>query len=141
MRRTVESAIGRRARRVMPSVIVVLYAVGIAIAWQYRDVLRHPIQRRSGACGRDPLPYRVAGASTPRVCAVRTSCVDISAGRPAGLVDVPAQAASGRRRRRSSKRATITPLATIRAMPPMASGLGTEPNTTMPEITAQTVNM
>lgn len=59
MRRTVESAIGRRARRVMPSVIVVLYAVGIAIAWQYRDVLRHPIQRRSGACGRDTLPYRV----------------------------------------------------------------------------------
>jgi hypothetical protein len=40
--RSVESAIGRRARRVMPFVIVVLYAAGIAMAWQYRDLLRHP---------------------------------------------------------------------------------------------------
>jgi hypothetical protein len=37
-----EAAIGRRARRVMPFVIVILYAAGIAIAWQYRDSLAHP---------------------------------------------------------------------------------------------------
>lgn len=40
--RVVESAIGRRARRVMPFVILVLYAAGITMAWQYRDVLAHP---------------------------------------------------------------------------------------------------
>lgn len=40
--RTVESAIGRRARRIMPFVIIVLYSAGIAMAWQYRDVLAHP---------------------------------------------------------------------------------------------------
>jgi uncharacterized protein len=42
--RSVESAIGRRARRVMPFVIVVLYAAGIGMAWQYRDVLAHPFE-------------------------------------------------------------------------------------------------
>ncbi len=41
--RIVESEIGRRARRVMPFVIAVLYAAGIAMAWQYRDVLRSPL--------------------------------------------------------------------------------------------------
>lgn len=40
--RTVESAIGRRARRVMPFVILILYSAGIAMAWQYRDALAHP---------------------------------------------------------------------------------------------------
>ena len=40
--RIVETAIGRRARRVMPFVFLVLYAAGIAMAWQYRDALRHP---------------------------------------------------------------------------------------------------
>ena len=40
--RTMESAIGRRACRVMPFVIVILYAAGIAMAWQYRDSLAHP---------------------------------------------------------------------------------------------------
>jgi hypothetical protein len=40
--RAVEIAIGKRARRLMPFVILVLYSAGIAMAWQYRDVLRHP---------------------------------------------------------------------------------------------------
>lgn len=40
--RTVETAIGRRARRLMPFVIAVLYGAGIAMAWQYRDALAHP---------------------------------------------------------------------------------------------------
>jgi hypothetical protein len=40
--RSVETAIGRRARRLMPFVIVILYAAGIAMAWQYRDALSHP---------------------------------------------------------------------------------------------------
>jgi hypothetical protein len=40
--RTMESAIGRRARRVMPFVIIILYSAGIAMAWQYRDSLAHP---------------------------------------------------------------------------------------------------
>lgn len=41
--RVVETEIGRRARRLMPFVIAVLYAAGIAMAWQYRDVLAHPL--------------------------------------------------------------------------------------------------
>jgi hypothetical protein len=41
--RSVEDAIGRRARRIMPFVIVVLYSAGIGMAWQYRDVLAHPL--------------------------------------------------------------------------------------------------
>ena len=41
--RSVESAIGQRARRIMPFVIVVLYSAGIGMAWQYRDALAHPL--------------------------------------------------------------------------------------------------
>jgi len=41
--RSVESAIGYRARRLMPFVIAVLYSAGIAMAWQYRDALAHPL--------------------------------------------------------------------------------------------------
>lgn len=41
--RVVERAIGQRARHVMPFVIVVLYSAGIAMAWQYRDELAHPL--------------------------------------------------------------------------------------------------
>lgn len=41
--RAVETEIGRRARRLMPFVIAVLYAAGIAMAWQYRDALAHPL--------------------------------------------------------------------------------------------------
>lgn len=40
--RAVETAIGNRARRIMPFVILVLYAAGIAMAWQYRETLMHP---------------------------------------------------------------------------------------------------
>lgn len=41
--RAVETAIGRRARRIMPFVIAVLYGAGLAMAWQYRDDLAHPL--------------------------------------------------------------------------------------------------
>jgi hypothetical protein len=40
--RTLESAIARRARRLMPFVMLVLYGAGVGMAWQYRDVLAHP---------------------------------------------------------------------------------------------------
>ena len=40
--RKVETEIGRRARRLMPFVIAALYAAGIGMAWQYRDVLARP---------------------------------------------------------------------------------------------------
>jgi hypothetical protein len=40
--RSVEAAIGRRARRLMPFVILVLYGAGVGMAWQYRDILAHP---------------------------------------------------------------------------------------------------
>ena len=42
--RTVETAIGRRARRVMPFVMAILYGAGLALAWQYRDDLVHPLE-------------------------------------------------------------------------------------------------
>jgi len=42
--RTVETAIGRRARRVMPFVMAILYGAGTAMAWQYRDDLAHPFE-------------------------------------------------------------------------------------------------
>jgi len=40
--RTIELAIGLRARRFMPYVMLVLYAAGISMAWQYRSALAHP---------------------------------------------------------------------------------------------------
>ncbi|MBX6329725.1 MAG: hypothetical protein IRY89_14245 [Pseudolabrys sp.] len=43
MMRTVELAIARRARRLMPFVILVLYGAGIGMAWQYRGALAHPL--------------------------------------------------------------------------------------------------
>ena len=41
--RTVEIAIGARARKIMPFAIVVLYGAGFAMAWQYRAALAHPL--------------------------------------------------------------------------------------------------
>ena len=41
--RNVELAIGRRARRIMPFVILVLFGAGIAMAWQFRAELAHPL--------------------------------------------------------------------------------------------------
>lgn len=40
--RAVEQAIGRRARRIMPWVLLVLYGAGIGMAWTYRAVLVDP---------------------------------------------------------------------------------------------------
>jgi len=40
--REVELAIGRRARKFMPWVILALYGAGIGLAWQYREALAHP---------------------------------------------------------------------------------------------------
>lgn len=40
--REVELAIGRRARRFMPFVILVLFGAGIGMAWSYREALAHP---------------------------------------------------------------------------------------------------
>lgn len=41
--RLLESAVGQRARRVMPIVILMLYLAGIGMAWQYRVALSHPL--------------------------------------------------------------------------------------------------
>src|SRR5690606_13350810 len=41
--RAVEQAIGRRARRIMPFVLLALYGAGIAMAWEYRAALAHPL--------------------------------------------------------------------------------------------------
>jgi len=42
--RTVEAAIGWRARRLMPFVIVALYTAGVTMAWQYREDLARPLE-------------------------------------------------------------------------------------------------
>jgi hypothetical protein len=46
--RTLERAIGTRARRIMPWVILVLYAAGIAMAWQHRAALAQPFDSSFG---------------------------------------------------------------------------------------------
>lgn len=40
--RNVELAIGKRARRIMPYVILVLFGAGISMAWHYKDALADP---------------------------------------------------------------------------------------------------
>lgn len=40
--RDVERNIGRRARRLMPFVILILFGAGIGMAWQWRGPLSHP---------------------------------------------------------------------------------------------------
>jgi hypothetical protein len=40
--RKIELAIGQRARRLMPFVMLVLYGAGISMAWQYRSALSDP---------------------------------------------------------------------------------------------------
>lgn len=41
--RNVEIAVGRRARRIMPFVILILFGAGIMMAWQFRAELAHPL--------------------------------------------------------------------------------------------------
>src|SRR3546814_404748 len=43
--RQVEQAIGLRARRIMPWVLLVLYGAGISMAWHYRSVRAPPLDR------------------------------------------------------------------------------------------------
>lgn len=42
--KAVEIGIGRRATRVMPAIILILYGSGITMAWNYRALLAHPLQ-------------------------------------------------------------------------------------------------
>lgn len=42
MRHAIEAGIGRRARRIMPWVLLLLYGSGIGMAWHYRALLAHP---------------------------------------------------------------------------------------------------
>ncbi len=44
--RNVELNIARRARRLMPFVMLVLFGAGISMAWQYRDALADPFGSR-----------------------------------------------------------------------------------------------
>lgn len=46
--RAVEQAIGKRARRIMPWVLLVLYGAGLSMAWHYRAVLAHPLHSTFG---------------------------------------------------------------------------------------------
>ncbi len=46
--RQVERAIGNRARRLMPWVLLVLYGAGISMAWQHRAALEHPLASSFG---------------------------------------------------------------------------------------------
>ncbi|MFA5665234.1 CopD family copper resistance protein [Castellaniella sp.] len=41
--RSVELAIGQRARRIMPFVILILFGAGLAMAWQFGAELAHPL--------------------------------------------------------------------------------------------------
>lgn len=46
--RAVEAAVGRRARQVMPFVLLVLYGAGILMAWDYREALARPFSSPFG---------------------------------------------------------------------------------------------
>lgn len=46
--RVIEIAIGTRARRIMPWVLLLLYSAGIAMAWQHRAALAHPFESSFG---------------------------------------------------------------------------------------------
>ncbi|MDM9560929.1 MULTISPECIES: CopD family copper resistance protein [Bordetella] len=46
--RLVESAIGARARRVIPWVLLALYAAGAGLAWQHRAALAQPLASSFG---------------------------------------------------------------------------------------------
>lgn len=46
--RTLEIAIGMRARRIMPWVLLVLYSAGIGMAWHHRAALAHPFESSFG---------------------------------------------------------------------------------------------
>lgn len=43
-----ERAIGDRARRLMPWVLLALYGAGIGLAWHYRPLLAHPLRSAFG---------------------------------------------------------------------------------------------
>ncbi len=45
-RQRIEAAIARRARRVMPWVLAILYASGLGMAWHYRAALAQPLASR-----------------------------------------------------------------------------------------------
>lgn len=45
----VQRAIGQRARRLMPWVMLALYGAGIGLAWQYRAALAHPFSNAFSA--------------------------------------------------------------------------------------------
>lgn len=44
----IEVGIGKRARQLMPWVLLVLYGSGLAMAWRYRELLAHPLQSSFG---------------------------------------------------------------------------------------------
>ncbi|HRL26780.1 MAG TPA: hypothetical protein PLG97_04610 [Alcaligenes sp.] len=46
--RTLEIAIGNRARRVMPWVLLVLYSAGLGLAWHHRQALAQPLDNPLG---------------------------------------------------------------------------------------------
>lgn len=46
--RTMEIAIGTRARRIMPWVLLVLYGAGVGMAWHHRAALAHPLDSSFG---------------------------------------------------------------------------------------------
>jgi hypothetical protein len=46
--RETEKAIGARARKFMPWVLLVLYGAGVGLAWNYRSLLLHPLQSGLG---------------------------------------------------------------------------------------------
>ncbi|WP_206858339.1 CopD family copper resistance protein [Lysobacter changpingensis] len=66
----IERAIGDRTRRLMPWVLALLYAAGIALAWQYRALLAHPLDSAPGTllCIKIALAISVFGHF---LCAMR----------------------------------------------------------------------
>ena len=64
--REVETAIGNRAVRVMPWVLLTLYAAGITLAWQYRSVLAQPLASTFGLQLTVKILLAISVAGQPR---------------------------------------------------------------------------
>jgi hypothetical protein len=63
--RTLEIAIGDRARRIMPWVLLVLYSAGIGLAWHHRAALAHPFDNTLGL-----LPDHQDSVGVERFCSL-----------------------------------------------------------------------
>jgi hypothetical protein len=76
VRGKVGAAVGRRARKVMPFVIIILYGAGLGLAWHHRAVLMDPFASSFGTLLSLKIhTAEVAHYSLQRIRAVTRHCI------------------------------------------------------------------